>query len=111
MPLARIATCLSRLSDDDLAALMRSSEPTPGFSPGLLAYLEHLADWETLRRSDRHFQLREPDGALGEDEHGYALSTLARLVDRFTKEERSAVADVLWAVTEALGASPARRPN
>jgi len=100
---APIASVLAALTDDDLAALTAASAPASGRSGGLLAYLEHAADWETLRRTGLHFPLREPGEALGEDERNYALATLGQLVGQCARQERPRVADVLWAVAEALG--------
>ena len=59
----RIALALAELSDDDLRRLRASASDSPDVVPGLLAYIDHAADWEQHRRRDVSFERQPPANA------------------------------------------------
>jgi len=121
MPILRISvvTCLRPTSkpsrrpltaafaaqtDDDLAALAAGTYTEGAPSPGLMSWLEHLADWERHRRIAVELPLMPPEAAIDESEADDAIATAIVLRDSFAEEPDvhallSAVVDVLAGTT------------
>ncbi len=70
--------------------------------PGLLAYLDHAADWEQHRRRGVDFPLQPPANALGDDERDPALLALAVLADEFRESGHDAVVALFDAIAGAV---------
>ena len=62
--LAPVVAALADLADGELAALIEASNGVPQIAPGLLAWIEHAADWETNRRRGLDFPLLPPEAAI-----------------------------------------------
>ena len=99
-----IALALAALSDDDLARLRAAADASPAVVPGLLAYLDHAADWEQHRRRGVEYLLQPPANALGDDERHRALLALAVLADKFRGSGHDAVAALFDAIAGAITA-------
>ena len=54
-----IRVALAELGDDELRALIATAIGGPQTAPGLLAWIEHAADWELHRRLQRSPQVSE----------------------------------------------------
>lgn len=61
MDSARLTAALAALSDHYLAAFVAGTYAVGAPSPGLLAWLEHLADWERHRRIAVELPLMPPE--------------------------------------------------
>ena len=97
-----IAGALAPLSDDDLARLRSAADASPGVVPGLLAYIDHVGDWEQHRRRGVDFPLQPPANALGDDERGSALMALAVLADEFRESGHDALVALFDAIAGAV---------
>ncbi len=81
-----LAAALAALTDDDLAALAEGTYTEDAPSPGLMAWLEHLADWEQHRRIAVELPLMPPEAAIDESEADDALAIAIVLRDSFAEE-------------------------
>jgi hypothetical protein len=102
-----ITAALAALTDDDLAALAAGTHTDDAASPGLLAWLEHIADWERHRRIAVELPLMPPEAAIDESEADDALATAIVLRDSFAGE--ADVHALLSAVVDALAGTETRQ--
>jgi hypothetical protein len=101
----RIATALARLTNLDLVRLVDSAERTPKLTPGLLAYVEYIGEWEEFRRAGHGSSLPGPGDAISEGERAAAMIALGSLIRSLPTRRYERVAEVLWCIAEDLGAA------
>lgn len=67
---------LAELDDQgqELAALIHATHQAPGAVPGLLAWLEHVADREQHRRQGLDFPLQPPEAAIPPEEDAVSIA-------------------------------------
>jgi hypothetical protein len=105
--LSAFQAALATLSDDELAALAAGTYAESARSPGLMAWLEHLADWERHRRIAVELPLMPPEAAIDESEADDAIATAIVLRDAFAAEPE--VYALLVAVVVALAGTRTRQ--
>jgi hypothetical protein len=74
-------------------------------APGLLAWLEHVADWEVNRRRGVDFPLLAPEAAIDPSEDAISITAALTLRAVFALDDRagaSGVATLLDAVVTLL---------
>jgi len=103
----RLTAALAALTDDDLAALAAGTYTDDAPSPGLMAWIEHLADWERHRRIAVELPLMPPEAAIDESEADDAFATAIVLRDSFAEEPD--VHALLSAVVDALAGTETRQ--
>ena len=79
-------TALAALTSDDLEVLFAVSLSRMAGTPGLLAWLEHAADWEMNRLRGFDFRLAPPEEAIDPTEDAEALATAIALHDQFADD-------------------------
>ena len=105
--LASIRVVLATLADADLAALAAGTYAEGAPSPGLMAWLEHLADWERHRRIAVELPLMPPEAAIDESEADDGVATAIVLRDSFAEEPD--VHALLSAAVDALAGTETRQ--
>jgi hypothetical protein len=85
---ARMA--LADLDLDDLDVLFATAQIGPMTATGLLAWIEHAADWEVNRRKGFDFRLAPPDEVVDLDEDPAAIAAAISLHDQFASDPRIA---------------------
>lgn len=95
------AAALAELSDGELHALIATANGGPQTAPGLLAWIEHAADWELHRRAGRDYALQPPAAAIDPEEDAASLAAAAMLRDRFA-HDAPAVAALFEAIVRAM---------
>ena len=98
---------LAALTSDDLEVLFAVSLSRMAGTPDLLAWLEHLADWERHRRIAVELPLMPPEAAIDESEADDAIATAIVLRDSFAEEPD--VHALLVAVVDALAGTETRQ--
>ena len=87
-------------------ALLATVNGVPHVAPGLLAWLDHVADWESDRRRGVDFPLQPPDEAVPPDEDVVSLDAAMMLRQRFAEADRveaRGMSALLDAVVSLLG--------
>ena len=102
MKLKRIRSALAAMSDDELRALRDASGQPSDIAPGLFAWLEHIASWETDRREGRSYLLRFPSEAMELEEVPDALDSLGALGVVFRGKGSTPAIDELLAAASQL---------
>jgi hypothetical protein len=102
-----LTAALAALTDNDLASLAAGTYTESAPSPGLMAWLEHLADWERHRRIAVELPLMPPEAAIDESEADDAIATAIVLRDSFASEPD--VHALLVAVVDALAGATTRQ--
>jgi len=102
-----LTAVLAAPTDDDLAALIPGTYAASAPSRGLMAWLEHLADWERRRRIAVELQPMPPEAAIDESEADDALATAIVLRDTFAEDPD--VHALLAAVVDALAGTETRQ--
>ena len=59
-----VVMALAELDERELAALIEATNSVPQIAPGLLAWIEHAADWELNRRQGLEHRLLPPEAAI-----------------------------------------------
>jgi len=83
-----VVAALAGLDAAQLGALIETVNDSPDLTPGLLAWIEHLADWEINRRGGVDFPLRAPDAAIDPSEDASSIAAAAMLRALFAQDER-----------------------
>src|SRR5438093_469672 len=78
-----LSLALAALSDRELLGLRAGVASAPDAVPGLVAWIEHVVDWEIARRANRYYQLQGPRAGMVDSEVKTSLVTLAVLAERF----------------------------
>jgi len=82
-----IMTALGELEDVELRALMAAAgEVVVVAAAGLLAWIEHLADWELNRRDGLHFSLQPPEAAIPPEHEVHSLAAALMLRQQFVDD-------------------------
>ena len=105
--LAAIRIALAAMSDEELAAMHMAAEEmavAPG-TAGLYDAIDHVCDWEQLRRRGFGFALQHPREAIPDEGMADALFALDGL--RSATEDYPNVDALLKAIGEALAPPPA----
>jgi hypothetical protein len=102
-----IQKTLAALSGNDLAAIAAASYAEGAPSPGLMAWLEHLADWERHRRIAVELPLMPPEAAIDPSEADEAVATAIVLRDTFVGAPD--IHALLAAVVDALAGTETRQ--
>jgi hypothetical protein len=81
-PVEHLGAALRALGDAELEAVadLNVAHPAPG-PEGLVAFIEHAADVERLRRLGIELPLRSPEDAIGAVDSLSSLAAAARLRD------------------------------
>jgi hypothetical protein len=98
---------LAAPKNDDLAESIQGTYTESAPSRGLMARLEHPADWERHRRIAVELLLMPPEAAIDESEADAALAPATVLRDSFAGE--SDVRALLSPVVDALTGTETRR--
>jgi hypothetical protein len=88
--LADARTALSDLSPDELDVLFATAQIGPATATGLLAWIEHAADWELNRRKGFDFRLALPEEAIDPSEDPAAIDAAIALHDQFASDPQLA---------------------
>ena len=86
-------------------ALIATVNSVPQIAPGLLAWIEHAADWELNRHRGLDFPLQPPDAPIPPEEDGISLDAAMLLRERFAQNDRAearGVAALLVAIVTVL---------
>jgi len=83
-----IVAALADLDDGELAALIEATNEAPQIAPGLLAWLEHAADWERHRRAGMDFPLQPPVAATPPEEDSISIDAAVIVRAQFAQDER-----------------------
>ena len=59
-----IVAALGELGDDELSTPITTANSGPQMAPGLLAWIEHTANWEQHRRAGSDFPLQPAAAAI-----------------------------------------------
>lgn len=108
-----LSAALAAISDRQLNGLQTAIHHSPDFARGLLAWLEHAVDWETDRRTGRHYRLQGPHAAIDIVEVDDSLAALALLAANFrstSEMDNDAVADFLE-ISAAILRAEVERPG
>jgi hypothetical protein len=100
-----VIASLAELSDGQLAALRSTTEAVPQLAPGLLAWLDHVADWEEHRRRGINLPLHPPEAAIPPEEDAVSIDiavTLRAIFAQDSLDENRAVVALLDAVVGLL---------
>ncbi len=100
-----LVAALSELTDTELRALTVVKCNVPQATPGLQAWIEHAADWETHRRVGIDFPLQPPDAAIPSEEDAVTIEEAMKLRVLFAQDDRAdapGVANLLDAVVGVL---------
>ena len=62
--LTTVVTALAGIGDTESRALITAAYDVPQTAPGLLAWAEHVCDWEQHRRLDFDLPLQPPEAAI-----------------------------------------------
>ena len=76
------------LADRELHTLIVTVNGVPQAAPGLLAWIEHLVDWELNRRRGLDFPLQPPDAAIPREEDAISLDAAVMLRALFAQDDR-----------------------
>ena len=97
-------SALGDLDDDELHALIATVNGVPQIAPGLLAWIEHAADWEVNRRRGVDWPLQPPEAAIDPSETGVSIDATVMLRERFAQyeEDRPAVVTLFDAIVGLL---------
>lgn len=69
-----VVAALAQLTDGELAALIDATNDVPQIAPGLLAWVEHVCDWEQNRRGGLDFPLQPPEAAIDPSENAVSIT-------------------------------------
>jgi hypothetical protein len=101
--LVPLATALADLDDRELDALLVTVDECPQFAPGLLAWIEHLCDWEQNRRQGLDPSLQPPEVVMERNEDADCINAAMVMRDSFAQDDRAeAVTALLDAIVGVL---------
>ena len=86
--LTAVVAALAELEDGELAALMEAANNVPQIAPGLLAWIEHAADWEQHRRTGTDFPFQPPAAAIPPEEGAVSIDATVIIRAQFAQDER-----------------------
>ena len=84
--LQRIVAALAKLTDAKLSALIATASSGPQTARGLLAWIEHGADWELHRREGLDYPLQPPSAAIDPSEKAASVTAAALLREQFAQD-------------------------
>ena len=105
--LTDIVGSLVQLTGRDLIRARSTVNQLQNVPPGLLAWLEHAADWEMNRRAGFFYRLQGPLAAIDDTEVKRSLATLSVLSNCFGGDRQlhcMAIADFFQLVARVLRA-------
>ena len=102
-----IVSALADLTDNELHTLIASVNQAPQLVPGLLAWIEHAADWELRQRHGEEIPLQPPEAAIEPSEKSACLVAVMMLQKRF-EPDAPAVAALFATIGGALMATVPR---
>ena len=82
--LVTVVESLRELSEPELQALIDATNNVAQVAPGLLAWIEHAADWELHRRGRHEFPLNRPGAAIPPEEEAISIDALISLRKAFS---------------------------
>jgi hypothetical protein len=98
----RITDALADLTDDELDALIATVDDCPQFAPSLLAWIEHICDWEQHRHAGHEIQLNAPEAVIDSSEDAAAIGGALLL-----RASLAGAGPAVTALLDAIVASPA----
>ena len=84
--LTAIKAALTDISDTELAALIAATYGVPQTAPGLLAWIDSVAEWELNQRRDFDYPLLPPEAAIDPSEDEVSLNAAMVLRDQFAQD-------------------------
>ena len=93
--LSPVKAALVELTDAELRALCAATYEAPQVAPGLLAWLEHAADWELHRRNGLDFRLQPPEAAIPPEEDAVTIDAAMAMRATFAQDDRAEEGGVL----------------
>jgi len=102
-----IRAALAAIGDDELRALIATANGGPQAAPGLLAWIEHVADWELHRRGGLDFPLQPPAAAIDPSEDAASIAAATVLRQQFAPDVPT-VAALFAAIVGALAGNATR---
>ncbi len=87
--LAPVVAALAQLKDGELAALIDATNDVPQIAPGLLAWIEHVCDWELNRRGGLDFPLQPPDVAIDPSEDAVSIAAAVIIRAQFAQDDKA----------------------
>ena len=101
--LSPVVAALAQLSDGELAALIDATIDVPQIAPGLLAWVEHVCDWELNRRSGLDFPLQPPDAAIDLSEDAVSIAAAVIIRAQFAQDDRAEARGVVVLFDAMIG--------
>jgi hypothetical protein len=87
------------LDDGELDALIVTVDDCPQFAPSLLAWVEHICDWEQHRRVGHEMRLHPPEAAIDSSDDAAAIGgALLRASLAGTRPAGTALLDAIVAL-------------
>jgi hypothetical protein len=77
------------IDDGKLAPLIEATNVVPQIAPGLLAWVEHVCDWELNRQGGLDFPLQPPEAAIPPEEDAVSIDAAAIIGAQFAQDGRS----------------------
>lgn len=87
--LSPVVAALADLDDGELAALIDATNEVPQSAPGLLAWVEHVCDWELNRRGGLDFPLQPPEAAIPPEEDAVSIDAAVIIRAQFAQDDRA----------------------
>jgi hypothetical protein len=91
-----VVAALADSNDGELTALIVTVNDCPQFAPGLLAWIEHLCDWEQNRRRGLDFRLQPPDAAIDPSETADSIGAATVMRESFAQDDRAEAVTALF---------------
>jgi hypothetical protein len=101
--LSPIVAALGDLDEGELAALIGATNVVSQTAPGLLAWLDHAADWERHRRAGMDFPLQPPEAAIPPEEDSVSIDAAVIIRATFAQDERVEARGVLVLFDAMIG--------
>jgi hypothetical protein len=107
--LSPTVAALADLDDRELAALIEAINEVPQTAPGLLAWLDHAADWERHWRAGIDFPLQPPEAAIPPEEDSISIDAAVTIRAQFSQDERVEVRTAVGLVDAMVGLLTGRK--
>jgi hypothetical protein len=101
--LTPVISALAQLNDGELTALIDATNGVPQIAPGLLAWVEHICEWELNRRGGSDFPLQPPDAAIDPSEDTVSIAAAVILRAQFAQDDRKEARGVAVLLDAMIG--------
>ena len=93
----------AQFNDSELAALIDATSEVPQIAPGLLAWFEHVCDWEQNRRDGVDFPLQHPDADIDPREDAVSIAGAVIIRWQFAQDHRTEARSVVALFDAMIG--------